>query len=138
MALPGRGRALDQDAAFLEREGIRLLISLTETAPDADALARRSILQFHIPVKDFTAPSFEQMSVFVGAVAENVAAGRSVGVHCTAGLGRSGTMVAAYLVSKGATAEQAMATVRRLRPGSIETLAQEQAVVLFEDRWSRH
>ena len=32
----------------------------------------------------------------VAVVKESVAAGRPVGVHCTAGLGRSGTMAAAY------------------------------------------
>jgi atypical dual specificity phosphatase len=72
------------------------------------------------------------MIEFVAVVEDSVAAGNPVGVHCTAGLGRSGTMAAAYLVAEGASADEAIATVRQLRPGSIETSAQEDAVRLFE------
>lgn len=133
MPVVGREHSLDHDAAFLEQEGIRVLVSLTEVAPDRQVLASHSIDQQHLPVKDFTPPTLEQMITFVSVVEDSAAAGKPVGVHCTAGLGRSGTMVAAYLVAEGAQAEEAMARVRQLRPGSIETVEQEQAVRLFEE-----
>lgn len=132
MPVPGRNRPLDQDAAFLEIEGIGVLVSLTEEPPDGEVLASRSIDQSHIPVQDFTAPTLEQMIAFVAVVEDSSAAGKPVGVHCTAGLGRSGTMVAAYLVAEGASADEAITSVRRLRPGSIETEPQEEAVRRFE------
>jgi len=133
MPLPGRERPLDQDAAFLDREGIRVLISLTENPPDVEVLASRAIDQTHIPVQDYTPPTLEQMIEFVAVVENSAAAGKPVGVHCTAGLGRSGTMAAAYLVADGASANEAIATLRQLRPGSIETPAQEDAVRRFEE-----
>ena len=43
MPIPGRYRSLDQDAAFLEQEGIRLLVSLTEEPPDRHTLSTHSI-----------------------------------------------------------------------------------------------
>lgn len=81
---------------------------------------------------DFTAPSLAQMAEFVALVEDSVASGDSVGVHCTAGLGRSGTMSAAYLVSTGASAGNAISTIRKLWPGSIETESQEDAIRRFE------
>ena len=132
MPLPGRDRRLEIDAAFLEQEGVRVLVSLTEELPDGEVLAARSIEQVHIPVRDYTPPTLKQISDFVAVVEGFVAAGKPVGVHCEAGLGRSGTMAAAYLVAEGSTAEDAIAAIRRLRPGSIETPEQEEAVRHFE------
>jgi atypical dual specificity phosphatase len=138
MPVPGRDRSLDQDATFLEQEGIRVLVSLTEKPPDADTLAAHAIEQEHLPIQDYAPPTLEQMTAFVSLVEEEVTTGRPVGVHCTAGLGRSGTMAAAYLVSTGASADDAISFIRDLRPGSIETPEQEQAVRLFETTQSDH
>ena len=135
MPLPGRKRTLTEDVTFLRGQGIRQLVSLTEETPSAEALAVAAIGQVHIPVRDFTAPTLEQMVEFVDVVSKSVERGESVGVHCTAGLGRSGTMAAAYLVSRGESAAEAINTVRRLRPGSIETEEQVAAVSLFEGHW---
>jgi atypical dual specificity phosphatase len=42
-------------------------------------------------------------------------------------------MLACYLVSEGRTAAEAMAEVRRRRPGSIESAEQEEAVRGWEE-----
>jgi protein-tyrosine phosphatase len=65
---------------------------------------------------------------FFGVVSDAAGQGKPVGIHCTAGLGRSGTMAAVDLLANGAAADEAIATVRHLRPESIETEAQEDAV----------
>jgi len=137
MPLPGGQRPLNEDAAFLDREGIRVLVSLTEDPPDGAVLATLNIDQLHLPVRDFTAPTTEQIVEFVATVEGSVAKGEPVGVHCTAGLGRSGTMAAAYLVSRGASATEAITKLRQLRPGSIETEAQEAAVRHYEKHLSK-
>jgi protein-tyrosine phosphatase len=54
-----------------------------------------------------------------------------------AGYGRTGTVLAAYLVAKGAEPEEAIDRVRRARPGSIETVEQEHAVHLFAETLGR-
>ena len=131
MPLPGRTRPLDHDAAFLEEQGIGLLISLTGEPPPANVLAARGMRQLHLPVEDFTPPTQDQMLEFVEAVSQASGEGVPVGVHCTAGLGRSGTMAAAFLVAEGSSPEEAISTIRELRPGSIETPAQEEAVREF-------
>jgi len=55
-------------------------------------------------------------------------------VHCTLGMGRTGTMLACYLVkTTHCDAQQAIDTVRKRRPGSIETERQEQLVQEFSE-----
>ena len=65
MPLPGRDRPLEQDADFLQQEGIRVLVSLTEIPPDGEVLTRRAIDQIRIPIQDYAPPTLEQMIEFV-------------------------------------------------------------------------
>ena len=59
---------------------------------------------------------------------------QAVGVHCAMGRGRTGTMLACYLVAReDYSPDKAIDETRRRRPGSIETRRQEQAVRDFAD-----
>ena len=51
---------------------------------------------------------------------------------CAAGIGRTGTILAAYLMSKGIPLDDAISQIRKLRPGSVESTAQ---VALLKE-WS--
>lgn len=132
MPRPGGHGDLEADLAFLADQKIELLVSLTEHGTDADAAEALGIRVLHLPVKDFGAPSLEQLCAFTNAARDQLASGKRVGVHCGAGLGRTGTFLAAYFVREGMTADEAIAHVRALRPGSIETTTQEEAVAQFE------
>ncbi|HZF48479.1 MAG TPA: dual specificity protein phosphatase family protein [Polyangiaceae bacterium] len=131
MPRPGAKRPLDQDLLFLRDQGVDALVSLTEKPVDPEALGRHGIEALHIPVPDFQAPTQAQLDQYVNAVQGWVGASRQVGTHCAAGLGRTGTFLAALFVARGMDADAAIAEVRRLRPGSIETKEQEQAVREF-------
>jgi len=133
MPRPGRLRSLSEDLDFLADSDIELLISLTITPIDSDQLAARGIDAMHIPVVDFTAPTLEQMLEFVAETEARSEAGERVGVHCTGGLGRSGTMTAAKFVSLGLGPDEAIAEIRSLRPGSIETSSQERSIHDFAE-----
>jgi len=132
MPHPGQARTLEEDLLFLQGQGIDLLVSLTEEPIDASTLRELGIDSLHVPIVDFTAPTMEQMAQFSEAVELRTTAGDQVGVHCGAGFGRTGTMVAAYFVWQGEGAKEAIARIRKLRPGSVETEQQEQAVADFE------
>jgi len=54
-------------------------------------------------------------------------------VHCAAGLGRAGTILACYFVKyKKLTADSAIKKIRNERPGSIQSEIQELAIGFFE------
>jgi atypical dual specificity phosphatase len=128
MPRPGASTSLEDDAAFLAEQGIDLLISLTGGIPNPTVLADFEIELYHLPIEDFHPPTLSQQIEFVEKTAQALENGGRVGVHCAAGVGRTGTMLATYLVYLGRTAEDAIARVRVLRPGSIETVAQEASV----------
>lgn len=131
MARPGGQRPLDEDLSCLRSAGIRVLVSLTAEPIEEEALARYGIEGLHLPVEDFTPPTLEQIDRFLREVERARLEGRGLGIHCTAGKGRTGTMVAAYLVTRGRSVADAIAEIRRLRPGSVETAAQEERVAEF-------
>jgi atypical dual specificity phosphatase len=128
MPRPGASRPLERDLQFLQDQRVDVLVSLTETPVDPAALAAHGIEAMHLPVPDFEAPTQAQLDQYIASVQAWTADGRVVGTHCAAGLGRTGTFLAALFVARGYGGDAAIAEVRRLRPGSIETKAQEDAV----------
>jgi atypical dual specificity phosphatase len=124
----------EDDLQWLRRQGIEVLISLTEEPPRRDWVNEAGLLVVHEPVIDMEAPTQQQLDRCVSAIARAHSRDMGVAVHCGAGLGRTGVVLAAYLVHKGLSARDAMARVRKLRPGSIETSEQEEAVMEFARR----
>ena len=129
MPRPGRSGALAIDLAFLAERGIELLVSVTETPPNPEVIAEHGIDLLHLPVRDFTAPTIAQLRTFLSRATPVIEQGGAVVVHCGAGKGRTGTFLAAYLIGQGRTPARAIARIRELRPGSIETPEQEQVLV---------
>ena len=123
------------DLAWLRRNGLDVLISLSEEPPPRQWVNDAGLMGVHVPVVDFTAPTQRQLDLCLDPIAGAHRSGMGVAVHCTAGKGRTGTILAAYLVTTGLSAREAIDKVRRLRPGSVETPDQEEAVEEFARRW---
>jgi atypical dual specificity phosphatase len=120
--------------AWLRENGIQILLTLSEDRPRRDWVDAAGLLVVHIPIVDMDAPSQEQLDRAVLTIQRGRQQGMGVAVHCTAGLGRTGSILAAYLVAQGFTPAAAIARVRDLRPGSIETSEQEEAIQEYARR----
>ncbi len=81
-----------------------------------------------IPIPDFTAPTLETCLQAIKWIDEKIKEKMPVLVHCKGGLGRTGTIIACYLISQGMSYEEAINYVRDKRPGSISM--QEQVKIL--------
>jgi len=99
----------------LAARGITAVVNLRIEFDDAAAgIAPPRYL--YLPAVDDEPPTLAQLREGVAFIAEEVARGGGVYVHCGAGVGRAATMAAAYLVGTGLTPEQAWARIREVRP----------------------
>ena len=89
---------------------------------------------YHLPVRDGRAPAIEHAEPVCTIIQSLLHRGRSVLVHCRAGLGRSGTICACVLVDLGWTFTDAMAHVRLKRPGAIQHRNQELMIRKYATR----
>jgi len=133
-----RDLALDLDA--VRDWGAAAIVTLIEaeelTLLRAERLGeevqRRDMSWFHLPIVDASIPDqrFHEKWDTAGAELRSILqAGSDVLVHCRGGLGRAGTIASRLLIELGMTPETAIARVRDVRPGAIETRAQEEYVL---------
>lgn len=133
--LPGRSGDLVGDIDAIRRWGARLVLSLTESdemaAHGAGELAARlaecGLAHHHFPIRDFGAP--EQADArwpdLSRALHARLDAGEGLLLHCMGGKGRSGMLALRLLTERGMEPGAALALIRHVRPGAVETTEQE-------------
>jgi atypical dual specificity phosphatase len=131
-SLPGLRRALVDDLAELASQGVKLLVTLTEdplevTEPD------HGLRRLHFPIADMGVPMSRRAAELCEEVVHSMKQGKAVVLHCRAGLGRTGMMLACCLVAEGLDAEQAILRVRRVCQHHIQTRSQEEFVHHFAE-----
>jgi atypical dual specificity phosphatase len=122
---PGVVAELDSDLSALRALGVTVLVTLEETATvPASALQAHGMRGIHVPIPDRHPPTMEQAHRLFREIDARLASHDVLAVHCLAGLGRTGTVLAGYLVHRGLSALDALDRVRSLRPRSVQTSEQ--------------
>jgi len=138
-AYAGWDRDLAADIAAIKAWGAGAIVTLIEReeftlleVPDLpDKVREYGMEWYHLPIRDLSAPSrsFEKAWSLDGPrLCAMLGDGKRVLVHCRGGLGRAGTVAAKLLIECGVAPTEAIALVRRARPGAIETSEQEAYV----------
>jgi atypical dual specificity phosphatase len=126
---PGLLAELDEDMAFVEEQGIRTIVTLTEHRVDElDRFGALEVLHFPIPDMGFPTPRVAER--ICAQILTRMEEG-AVLLHCRAGLGRTGTVAACCLVALGEQPGRALERVRCVNPRYVQTRAQEQFIAHF-------
>ena len=132
--LAGSGLPVTEDEfEWLVDQGIRSIVTVREVALPSHWFDGVDIDYLHLTVEDFGAPTIEEVDQAVGFIDQEISNGRPVMVHCAAGKGRTGAVLAAYLVKKdNLSSEEAIEKLRNMRPGSVQSVSQETLVSMYE------
>ena len=113
------------------KQGISSIVTMTENPLPVQWV--KDLNYLHVPTPDLTAPDMDRIDSAVEFIREQIAGGNSVMVHCAAGMGRAGTILACYLVKyEKYSADEAIQKIRKARPGSIQSKVQELAIGFYE------
>jgi atypical dual specificity phosphatase len=119
----------EDDLRWLYSQGIRTLVHMERWSEDLLQKANRlGMVNLCIPVADLAAPSLYEIQEMIDFMLKSVLEGKPVGVSCSAGHGRTGTVLACYLVALDHTAEGLVIQVRQKRPGAVETRGQFEVI----------
>jgi atypical dual specificity phosphatase len=128
------GALMFDDLERLRGEGVGAVVNLcAERRDDAQRLQAADITYLWLPVFDAFPPTLDQILQGVAWIEQQVHAGRTVYIHCAAGMGRSATFLACwYIYASGMSVPQVLRFLKRRRPQMALTRRQVRRLQEFE------
>jgi len=130
--------------ATFKDDNISLVVTLLDTIEvtrlDISTLGKflkeNNIYWKHFPIQDLSIPTDGDLLIKLLVLMKKLLDDdKSVLIHCYAGLGRTGLLATTLLVSLGLEAKISIEYIRKVRPGSIETIEQENFVKQWDFRF---
>lgn len=131
---PGVVRETMLDLRYLKDVGITDLLSLTEEMFNPMKAKALGLEVSHFPIRDMSVPSLQAAKQFCLDLDQKIEVQKTIAIHCKAGLGRTGTMLAVYYLwlAKGQkTAQQAIDHIRGLNHLMIQSKEQADFLEQF-------
>jgi len=115
---------------WLHEQGVKSIVTIREEPLDEDWISDMNYL--HVLSDDMGIPTFDDLKKSVDFIHQRIENNEPVMVHCLAGLGRTGTILACYLIKyQKMSAQDAIQNVREKRHGSIQSFVQEELIFQY-------
>ena len=120
----------NDEAQWVIEQGVKSIVTVSEEPLDDDWV--KDVNYLHVHSNDMGVPEFNDLVYAVDFIHRRITNNEPVMVHCLAGMGRTGTLLACYLVKhQKISADDAIQKVREERPGSIQSFPQEEIIFQF-------
>ena len=120
----------NDEVQWVIEQGVKSIVTVREEPLDNDWV--KNVNYLHVHSNDMGVPEFDDLVSTVDFIHRRITNNEPVMVHCLAGLGRTGTLLACYLVKhQKMSADDAIQKVREERPGSIQSYPQEEMIFQF-------
>jgi atypical dual specificity phosphatase len=120
-----------EEIDWLKQEGVKSIVTIREEPLEDEWI--KDVNYLHVHSNDMGIPEFSDLVNSVDFIHQRITNDEPVMVHCLAGLGRTGTILACYLIKyEDMAADDAIEKVRRERHGSIQSFSQEEIIFRFE------
>ena len=119
------------EVQWVIKQGVKSIVTIREESLDERWI--KDVNYLHVLSNDRSVPEFDDLVHAVDFIHSRITNNEPVLVHCLAGMGRTGVILACYLVKyQKMSASEATEKVREERPGSIQSYPQEEIIFQFE------